>query len=161
VPCGTGRIIAEIRARQPEAKILLFDAPRAGWTDADANTQAHAGIVDNQTVFYAGLGERFMTDRDGDKAWAAALEPWLERFGLKPAEPVRTGTADRTPAVAPPTPGSSTTQPAVSGRFVIRGVRLFAAKASASAARWFETSWRSGSAVSRQVGDAMTKSPMI
>jgi imidazolonepropionase-like amidohydrolase len=118
-------IIAEIRARQPEAKILLFDAPRAGWTDADANAKAHAGIVDNQTVFYAGLGERFITDRDGYKAWAAALEPWLERFGLQPVEPVRTGIADRTPVVAPPTPGSSTTQSAVSGRFVIRGVRLF------------------------------------
>ena len=117
-------IIAEIRARQPDARILLFDAPRAG-SDADATAAAHAGIVDDQTVFYAGLRERFITDRQGYEAWAAALEPWLERFGLKPVEPVRTGIADRTPVVAPPTPGSSTTQSAVSGRFVIRGVRLF------------------------------------
>jgi hypothetical protein len=117
-------LIAEIRARQPDARILLFDAPRAG-TDAEATAKAHAGLVDNQTVFYAGLGERFITDREGYKAWAAALEPWLERFGLKPLEPMGAGTADRTPVVAPPIPGSSTTQSAVSGRFVIRGVRLF------------------------------------
>jgi hypothetical protein len=118
------RIIAEIRARQPEARILLFDVPRAG-TDADATARAHAGVIDNQTVFYAGLGERFITDREGYKAWAAALEPWLERFGLKPAAPVRTGIADGTQVVAPSTANSSTTRAAISGRFVIRGVRLF------------------------------------
>lgn len=72
-------IIAEIRARQPDAKILIFDAPRRGSVSA-ANATVHAEIVDNQTVFYAGLPEQFITDRKGYEAWAAALEPWVEQF---------------------------------------------------------------------------------
>jgi len=73
-------IIAEIRARQPQARILLFDLPRVGQQAAEANAEAHAAIVDNETVFYAGLPERFITDREGYEAWVAELEPWLERF---------------------------------------------------------------------------------
>lgn len=73
-------IIAEIRARQPQARILIFDAPRGGSPGPEATAEAHADIVDNETVFYAGLRERFITDREGYEAWAAELEPWVERF---------------------------------------------------------------------------------
>jgi hypothetical protein len=31
-------------------------------------------------VFYAGLGEQLVPGRSGYEAWAAALEPWLQRF---------------------------------------------------------------------------------
>lgn len=73
-------IIAEIRARQPQAKILIFDPPRGGPSVAAENAAAHAAIVDNETVFYTGLSERFLADRVGYEAWAETLKPWLERF---------------------------------------------------------------------------------
>ena len=99
-------IIAEIRARQPEAKVLIF-APfprgrlrREPWRQvADANAATFAGLADNETVFYVDIGERFFLP-DGSynpemwrtaivdpgiqtpafEAWAEELEPWLDRF---------------------------------------------------------------------------------
>jgi lysophospholipase L1-like esterase len=73
-------LIAEIRARQPQAKILVFNIPRAGQQVAEVNARAGAGIVEDGTVFYAGLGEQLVPGRSGYEAWAAALEPWLKRF---------------------------------------------------------------------------------
>jgi hypothetical protein len=99
-------ILAEIRARQPEAKILIFaDFPRGqlqrdAWRQAAAaNAAAHAEIVDNETVFYVDIGERFfrpdgahdqsMWSQDMSsrgiqapafEAWVEELEPWLDRF---------------------------------------------------------------------------------
>ena len=73
-------LIAEIRARQPQARILVFNVPRAGQRVAEVNARAGAAIVEDGTVFYAGLGEQLVPGRHGYEAWAAALEPWLERF---------------------------------------------------------------------------------
>jgi hypothetical protein len=73
-------IIAEIRARQPQAKILVFNIPRAGQQVADVNARAGAGIVEDGTVFYAGLSQQLVPGKSGYEAWAAELEPWLDRF---------------------------------------------------------------------------------
>jgi hypothetical protein len=99
-------IIAEIKARQPDAKILIFaDFPRGMLTldawrrAAEANAAAHAPLIDNETVFWVDIGERFYRP-DGThdqtmwsldmrsrgiqapafQAWVEELEPWLERF---------------------------------------------------------------------------------
>ena len=101
---GYAAVIAEIRARQPQAKILLLAAfPRGGnvgeWREvATANAAAFASLVDDETVFYADFGERFfqpdgsfIADLWGGPAgvgaqaplfelWADALQPWLDRF---------------------------------------------------------------------------------
>jgi beta-lactamase regulating signal transducer with metallopeptidase domain len=103
-------IVAEIRRWQPQARILLLaDFPR-GELDRDswrkvarANTAAFAPLVDNRTVFYADMGERFFLP-DGThnqqmwrfppvsgmqnvgsqasmfEAWADELQPWFDRF---------------------------------------------------------------------------------
>ena len=103
-------IIAEIRARQPQAKILLT-APiprgipprdsRQSWQEiADANAAVLAQLTDDETVFYADFGERFFL-QDGSydheywgmpgpagvgiqpaayDVWAEELKPWLDRF---------------------------------------------------------------------------------
>jgi beta-lactamase regulating signal transducer with metallopeptidase domain len=117
-----GPIIAEIRARQPQAKILLMppvprglpservrslDARRGDKLDEWRQTAAEyaallAPLVDNETVFYADIGERFYHP-DGSynremwgmpgaagvgmqppafEVWAEELEPWIERFVL-------------------------------------------------------------------------------
>jgi hypothetical protein len=104
---GYARLIAEIRARQPRAKILIM-APfprgrlrREAWqTVADANAGVYRRLVDNRTVFYEDIGDRFfrpdgshddemwtMTGPPnagihgpGFRAWADALTPWLDRF---------------------------------------------------------------------------------
>jgi beta-lactamase regulating signal transducer with metallopeptidase domain len=109
---GYAAIIAEIRARQPQAKILLLAAfPRGGmvpeWREkAAANAAALAELVDDQTVFYTDIGERFF-HADGSfnnemwgspamgapgpavgvgaqlplyEVWAEELQPWLDRF---------------------------------------------------------------------------------
>jgi hypothetical protein len=103
-------ILAEIHARQPQAKILIFaDFPRGRtslgqWREiAAANAEAHAEVVDDETVFYVDIGERFfLPDGTHDQemwryaplsgmanvgiqapafaVWAEELEPWLERF---------------------------------------------------------------------------------
>jgi beta-lactamase regulating signal transducer with metallopeptidase domain len=113
-----GPIIAEIRARQPQAKILLLapvprglPSPLAAvdqseldeWRQAAAQYAATlAPLVDNETVFYADIGERFYRP-DGSynremwgmpgtagvgiqppayEVWAEELEPWIDRFVL-------------------------------------------------------------------------------
>jgi hypothetical protein len=108
-------ILMEIRARQPQAKILVMPPFPRGFDDRDAwqqisqaNAAAFAPLVDNTTVFYADIGERFflpdgthnqaMWARFGVKGvgvgiqpsafevWAAELKPWLQRFGIKEAQ---------------------------------------------------------------------------
>jgi beta-lactamase regulating signal transducer with metallopeptidase domain len=115
-----GPIIAEIRARQPQAKILLMppvprglpserirslDARRGDKLEEWRQTAAEyaallAPLVDNETVFYADIGERFF-HADGSynremwgmpgaagvgmqpaafEAWAEELQPWIDRF---------------------------------------------------------------------------------
>jgi len=102
---GYAAVIAEIRARQPQAKILLLAAFPRGlqtiqeWRElAAANAAAVAGLVDDETVFYADFGERFYRP-DGAyngevwggtagvgaqpalfEVWAKELQPWLDRF---------------------------------------------------------------------------------
>ena len=104
---GYTAIIAEIRARQPQAKILL-SAPfprgqlrREAWRDvAETNALVYARIADDKTVFYMDIGDRFFRS-DGShnsemwtmswppnagiqqpafKVWAEELQPWVNRF---------------------------------------------------------------------------------
>lgn len=63
---GYRSIIAEIRARQPQAKILLLAGfprgrlTRESWREiAELNAGVFAQIEDDETVFYADFGERF------------------------------------------------------------------------------------------------------
>jgi beta-lactamase regulating signal transducer with metallopeptidase domain len=69
---GYAAVISEIRARQPQAKILLLAAFPRGletlqeWREKSAATAAaYSGLVDRETVFYDDLGERFY-DSDGN-----------------------------------------------------------------------------------------------
>jgi len=98
-------IIAEVRARQPLSRILLFAAFPRGQTDTgpvgrmqEANA-ALATLADNKTVFYIDIGHRFLRP-DGSfnqemwsldlenrgtqtpvfEVWAQELQPWLDRF---------------------------------------------------------------------------------
>lgn len=105
---GYTRLIAEIRARQPQAKILILPSfprgrlRREEWRAvADANAVAYRRLTDDSTVFYANFGDRFFLPdgshnqkmwnvsgpvpnagihEPGFKAWAEELEPWLDRF---------------------------------------------------------------------------------
>jgi hypothetical protein len=94
-------IIAEVRARQPQARVLLFGFfPRSA---AHAGRQANAALsklANNETVFFVDISDRFFrTDgshnddmwlmsgppnagihQPGFEAWAEALQPWLDRF---------------------------------------------------------------------------------
>jgi beta-glucosidase len=101
------RLIAEIRARQPKAKILILPPfprgrlRREEWrTVADANAVAYKRLADDSTVFYANFGDRFFLPdgshnqdmwtipgppnagihEPGFKVWAEELQPWLDRF---------------------------------------------------------------------------------
>ena len=63
---GYASVIAEIRARQPQAKILLLagfprgQLSREPWRAiADMNAAVFAELADDETVFYADIGERF------------------------------------------------------------------------------------------------------
>jgi hypothetical protein len=104
---GFTPIIAEIRARQPQAKILLFAAfprgqlDRAHWREvAEANAEVYAKLADDKTVFYTNIGDRFFRP-DGAhnsemwtmslppnagihepafRVWAEELQPWIDRF---------------------------------------------------------------------------------
>jgi hypothetical protein len=102
---GYAALIEEISLRQPQAKILLFaPLPRGGtiqtWRQrAEANESVFARLVDNETIFYADIGDRFF-DSDGSfkretwgldaanrgtqttafEIWADAMQPWLDRF---------------------------------------------------------------------------------
>jgi hypothetical protein len=95
-------IIAEVRSRQPQAKILIFAGfPRGADTNprmAEANA-AISTLADNETVFFIDIGKRFFRP-DGSfnytmwsldtanrgiqtsafKVWAEELQPWLSRF---------------------------------------------------------------------------------
>ncbi|MBZ5636036.1 MAG: hypothetical protein LAO55_23150 [Acidobacteriia bacterium] len=104
---GYARLIAEIRARQPQAKILILPPfprgrlRREEWrTVADANAVAYRRLADDSTVFYANFGDRFFLPdgshnqdmwtipgppnagihEPGFKVWAEELQPWLDRF---------------------------------------------------------------------------------
>jgi GDSL-like Lipase/Acylhydrolase family len=105
---GYARLIAEIRARQPQAKILILPPfPRGqlrqeAWrTVADANAVVYRRLADDSTVFYEDIGERFFRSdgshnsemwtmtptppnagihEPGFKVWAEALQPWINRF---------------------------------------------------------------------------------
>jgi hypothetical protein len=94
-------IIAEIRARQPQARILLFGCfPRSA---VHAGRQANAALSalgNNDTVFFIDISDRFFRPdgshnddmwlmsgppnagihEPGFVAWAEALQPWLNRF---------------------------------------------------------------------------------
>jgi hypothetical protein len=101
-------IIAEIRARQPQAKILLqapmprgmqpSDSSRDLWQEAaKANAAVIGQLTDGKTVFYDDFGEHFFFP-DGSynhdywnnaagaeqpavyELLAKALEPWIDRF---------------------------------------------------------------------------------
>ena len=102
---GYSALIDEIRLRQPQAKILLFSPlPRSGplqaWQpQAEARQSLFAALVDDETVFYTDIGERFF-DTDGlflsatwglpvnnrgtqtgaYEIWVEAMQPWLDRF---------------------------------------------------------------------------------
>jgi beta-glucosidase len=102
---GYAALIAEIRARQPQARILLVaDFPRGRlrldpWREiAAANAAVYTRLADNVNVFYADFGERFFLP-DGSysramwaglpdpgiqpaafEVWADAMQPWLDRF---------------------------------------------------------------------------------
>ena len=104
---GYARLIAEIRARQPQAKILILPSfprgrlRREEWrTVADANAVAYRRLADDSTVFYANFGDRFFLPdgshnqemwtipgppnagihEPGFKVWAEELQPWINRF---------------------------------------------------------------------------------
>ncbi|HZL96849.1 MAG TPA: M56 family metallopeptidase, partial [Vicinamibacterales bacterium] len=98
-------LINEIRVRQPQAKILLF-APlprgesREAWRQrAQVSAAVFAELVDDETVFYTDIGERFYladgsfngaswsndvnnrgTQTSAFEIWAEELQPWLDRF---------------------------------------------------------------------------------
>jgi beta-lactamase regulating signal transducer with metallopeptidase domain len=104
---GWSAVLAEIRARQPQARILLLagaprgirqTATRTAWREvADANAAVVQKLTDDETVFYADFGERFFLsdgsyNRDywgipgrvgvGVGMQPAAFEIWAEE--LKP-----------------------------------------------------------------------------
>ncbi len=94
-------IIAEVRARQPQARILLFGFfPRSeSHTGLKANAALRT-LANNETVFFIDISDRFFRP-DGShnsemwqmsgppdagihepafKVWAEVLQPWLDRF---------------------------------------------------------------------------------
>jgi GDSL-like Lipase/Acylhydrolase family len=98
-------LINEIRVRQPQAKILLFaPLPRGesleAWRQrAQVNAAVFAELVDDETVFYTDIGDRFYlsdgsfngaswsndannrgTQTSAFEIWAEELQPWLDRF---------------------------------------------------------------------------------
>ena len=89
-------IFAEIRARQPQARILLFGVFPRYQTDAEPAVEnaALATLGNNETVLFIDMSNRFFR-ADGSfdermwatglqgpafKAWAEELQPWLDRF---------------------------------------------------------------------------------
>jgi len=99
-------IIAEVRARQPQAKILVVAAFPRGFLSRDAwrpiaksNAATISRVVDEKTVYFVDIGERFfLPDGSHNQAmwrlgvqdpgpqprafevWAEELQPWLDRF---------------------------------------------------------------------------------
>jgi beta-lactamase regulating signal transducer with metallopeptidase domain len=103
---GFRPIIAEILARQPQAKLLIMAPLPRGSVDlerwrqrAESIDAALTALADNATVFYANFGASFF-DPDGSfkretwsldfnnrgtqtaafEIWAEELQPWLDRF---------------------------------------------------------------------------------
>jgi beta-glucosidase len=95
-------IIAEIRARQSQAKILLFGVfPRyQTHTAPTVENTALAALGNNETIFFIDISNRFFRpdgsfdgemwhfgtsepgmQRPAFEVWAQTLQPWLERFG--------------------------------------------------------------------------------
>jgi hypothetical protein len=105
VVSGYSDVLDVIRQRQPLAKVLLFaPLPRDGTVDswrskAESNETLFADLVDDETVFYADIGERYFNS-DGSfkretfdldfanrgsqveayEIWADAMQPWIDRF---------------------------------------------------------------------------------
>ena len=84
---GHAAIIAEVRARQPQARILIVaDFPRGrlrreAWREiAEANAAVYAKLADNETVFYIDVGERFFRpDGSHNSAmWAGLPDPGIQ-----------------------------------------------------------------------------------
>jgi hypothetical protein len=67
-----GPIIAEIRARQPQARVLVFGTR--------PDVQASASFIDNVSVFYVSAPDLRAPNTDDYRARADQLEPWLKRF---------------------------------------------------------------------------------
>ena len=104
---GYAALIAEVRARQLQAKILLLAAfPRGQlrrdpWREiARSNGAIYRELEDDENIFYVDSGERFFSP-DGSfdtemwgspgiagvgmqtpafEVWAEELQPWLDRF---------------------------------------------------------------------------------
>jgi hypothetical protein len=102
---GYAALMHEIRVRQPQARILLFaplprgESLEAQRQRAQTNAAVFAEFVDNETVFYLDIGERFLlpdgsfkratwspdvnsrgTQTAAFEIWAEELQPWLDRF---------------------------------------------------------------------------------
>lgn len=102
---GYRDVLDEIHLRQPQAKVLLFaPLPRGGnvegWRQQAEERQARfAELVDDETVFYTDIGERFFNEdgsfkretwgldvanrgnqTGGYEIWAVAMRPWIDRF---------------------------------------------------------------------------------
>ena len=94
-------IIAEIRARQPQARILLFGFfPRSETHTASGANAALSKLANNETVFFVDMSSRFFRADGSHKTemwrmsgppdagiqtpafevWAEVLQPWLDRF---------------------------------------------------------------------------------
>ena len=98
---GIGAIIAEIRRRHPESKILLMGILPHAFPNRPKNDRTNAAVrakyVDGKTVFWCDFGERllqpdgkidmrlFVSDRvhpntEGYRLWRAAVEPILDKL---------------------------------------------------------------------------------
>jgi beta-glucosidase len=94
-------IIAEFRARQPQARILLFGFfPRSEVHSGRQGNAAISKLADNDTVFYVDMSDRFFRpdgthnddmwrmsgppntgiQRPAFEVWAEVLQPWINRF---------------------------------------------------------------------------------
>jgi GDSL-like Lipase/Acylhydrolase family len=92
-------IIAEIRARQPQARILLFGVfPRSRTHNGLQANAALSKLANNETVFFSDISDRFFRPDGSYKSemwsgtpnvgmhepafelWAEALQLWLDRF---------------------------------------------------------------------------------
>jgi beta-lactamase regulating signal transducer with metallopeptidase domain len=96
-------LVAEIRARQPQAKLLIMaplprgagDGSLEQWRQrANWVSETLSKLADNQAIFFVDISERFF-DADGSfkretwstgrqkpgfEIWAEELRPWLDRF---------------------------------------------------------------------------------
>jgi len=94
-------IIAEIRSRQPQARILLFGFfPRSETHTGSGANAALSKLSNNDTVFFVDMSNRFFRPDGSHKTemwqmsgppdagiqtpafevWAEVLQPWLDRF---------------------------------------------------------------------------------